>query len=103
MERVLVTGASGFIGSFIVSEGLDRGLEVWAGVRGSSSRAYLQDGRIRFAQLNLGDKTRLKPQLEALRAEMGDTPGTMWCMPPVPPSACVWRTSTAPTRMARPI
>lgn len=75
MERVLVTGASGFIGSFIVSEGLDRGLEMWAGVRGSSSRAYLQDGRIRFAQLNLGDKTLLKPQLEALRTEMG---GASW-------------------------
>lgn len=71
MERVLVTGASGFIGSFIVADGLERGYEMWAGVRGSSSRAYLQDKRIRFAQLNLNDKTELKPQLEALRDEMG--------------------------------
>ncbi len=75
MERVLVTGASGFIGSFIVSEGLNLGYEMWAGMRGSSSRAYLQDERIRFAELNLGDKTVLKPQLEALKAQMG---GAKW-------------------------
>ncbi len=75
MERVLVTGASGFIGSFIVADGLERGYEMWAGMRGSSSRAYLKDERIRFAELNLNDKTVLKPQLEALREEMG---GQKW-------------------------
>ena len=45
---ILVTGASGFIGSFIVEEALNQGYEVWAGVRSSSSRKYLQDKRIRF-------------------------------------------------------
>lgn len=70
----MVTGASGFIGSFIVAEGLERGYEMWAGVRGSSSRDYLKDERICFAQLNLNDKTVLKPQLEALRDEMGGQP-----------------------------
>ena len=47
---ILVTGASGFIGSYIVQEGLDKGFEVWAGVRGSSSRGYLQDERIKFSR-----------------------------------------------------
>ena len=74
MERVLVTGASGFIGSSIITEGLELGYEMWAGVRGSSSRAYLKDERIRFAELNLNDKTALKPQLESLRTEMGGQP-----------------------------
>ena len=50
-EKVLVTGASGFIGSFIVEEGLARGYEMWASVRKSSSRQYLQDERIREAYL----------------------------------------------------
>ena len=53
MERVLITGASGFIGSFIVEEALQRGMEVWAAVRKSSSREWLQDDRIHFIELNL--------------------------------------------------
>lgn len=69
--RILVTGASGFIGSFIVSEGLERGHEVWAGVRRSSSRGYLQDPRIRFAELDLGSPDRLRTQLLDLKKEMG--------------------------------
>lgn len=68
---VLVTGASGFIGSYIVQDGLDRGFDVWAGVRGSSSRGYLQDERIHFAQLNLADPVQLRQQLSALKEQMG--------------------------------
>lgn len=52
MPSILVTGASGFIGSFIVEEALSRGYAVWAGVRASSSRAYLQDARIGFLELD---------------------------------------------------
>lgn len=69
--RILVTGASGFIGSFIVEEGLRRGFEVWAGVRGTSSRRYLQDERIRFAQLDMQNATKLHDQLLAYKEEMG--------------------------------
>lgn len=103
MESVLVTGASGFIGSFIVAEGLERGYEMWAGMRGSSSRAYLQDGRIKFARLNLNDKTMLKRQLEDLRREMGGRRWDYVVHAAGAPSACVWRTSTAPIPTARPI
>jgi nucleoside-diphosphate-sugar epimerase len=69
--RILVTGASGFIGSYIVQEGLDKGFEVWAGVRGTSSRGYLQDERIRFAQLDLSDPDTLLRQLREYKEEMG--------------------------------
>lgn len=48
--KILVTGASGFIGSFLVEGGLERGMQVWAGVRQNSSRKYLQDERIRFGR-----------------------------------------------------
>ena len=41
LKKVLVTGASGFIGSFLVEGGLEREMQVWAGVRKSSSRTYL--------------------------------------------------------------
>jgi len=61
--KILITGASGFIGSFIVEEALSRGFETWAAVRKSSSREYLQDERIHFIELNLSSKEQLVEQL----------------------------------------
>ena len=69
--KILVTGASGFIGSFIVEEGLVRGHEVWAGVRGNSSRKFLGDSRIGFVELDFSSIDRLKGQLSAFRQEHG--------------------------------
>ena len=70
-KRILVTGASGFIGSFLVQGGLDRGLQVWAGVRKTSSRKYLQHPDIRFAELDFADVNHLEQQLAAHKAEHG--------------------------------
>lgn len=61
--KILVTGASGFIGSFIVEEGLRRGMEVWAAVRQSSSKQFLTDPKIHFIELDLSSKTNLEEQL----------------------------------------
>ena len=61
--KILVTGASGFIGSFIVEEALRRGFETWAAVRKSSSKAFLQDERIHFIELNLSSEEQLRQQL----------------------------------------
>jgi nucleoside-diphosphate-sugar epimerase len=61
--KILVTGASGFIGSFIVEEALRRGLETWAAVRGSSSKKYLQDEHIHFIELDFSSEERLRQQL----------------------------------------
>lgn len=62
-KRILITGASGFIGSFLVEKALREGYETWAGVRKSSSREYLKDDRIQFLDLSFGDKNKLKEQL----------------------------------------
>ena len=62
--KILITGASGFIGSFIVEEALRRGFETWAAVRKSSSTAFLQDERIHLIALNLSDEEQLKEQLK---------------------------------------
>lgn len=62
-KKILVTGGSGFIGSFIVEEGLRQGYEVWVAVRKSSSKAFLQDSRIHFIELDLGSKQQLVQQL----------------------------------------
>lgn len=66
-EKILITGASGFIGSFIVEEALNRGFEVWAAVRKSSSRQFLQDERLRLIELDLGSENRLKEQMKDCR------------------------------------
>ncbi len=63
-QKLLVTGASGFIGSFIVEEALRKGFEVWAAVRKSSSKAFLTDSRIHFIELDLSSEKRLTEQLK---------------------------------------
>ncbi|MBQ0049485.1 MAG: NAD(P)-dependent oxidoreductase [Bacteroidales bacterium] len=70
-RNILITGASGFIGSFIVEEALRQGYTVWAGVRSSSSRQYLSDPRIHFAELDLSDVTHLCEQFKKLNQETG--------------------------------
>lgn len=70
-KKVLVTGASGFIGSFLVEGILERDMQVWAGVRKTSSRRYLQDPRIRFAELDFTDSEKLEAQLASHKKEHG--------------------------------
>lgn len=62
--KILITGASGFIGSYIVEEALRRGMDTWAAVRRSSSREYLQDERIHLLELDLSSRDKLVQQLE---------------------------------------
>lgn len=69
--KILVTGASGFIGSYAVEKGLEMGFSLWAGVRSGSSRRYLGDGRIGFIELDFSSRERLVEQLEAFKASHG--------------------------------
>ncbi len=69
--KILITGASGFIGSFMVEEGLRRGDEVWAAVRATSSRRYLQDERIRLIELDFTRRKVLDAQLAHHKQEQG--------------------------------
>ena len=62
-NKILITGASGFIGSFIVEEAINRGYEVWAAVRRTSSKKYLQEPGIHFIELDFGSEKKLKEQL----------------------------------------
>lgn len=59
MKKILITGASGFIGSFLVEEALKRNYEVYAGIRKTSSKDYLRDARINFLELDFSDHEAL--------------------------------------------
>ena len=69
MKSVLITGAGGFIGGFLVEEVLKRGYDTWAAVRSTTSREFLQDERIHFIELDYDDQDRLE---ETLRDHMGE-------------------------------
>jgi nucleoside-diphosphate-sugar epimerase len=64
MKRILITGASGFIGGFLVEEALRRDWEVTAAVRPTSDRTWLQDSRIRFLELNFRSEADLQEKLK---------------------------------------
>lgn len=68
-EHILITGASGFIGSFLVEEALNRGMEVWAAVRKGSSMRYLRDERIHKVELDLSSVSQMQKALSALRID----------------------------------
>lgn len=68
MKRVLVVGAGGFAGGFIVAEGLRRGYEMWAGVRESTSRQWLADPRIKFLNLDFSRPESLAAALSTALA-----------------------------------
>lgn len=62
-KRILVTGASGFIGSFLCAKGMELAYEVWAGVRNTSSRKFLNINDLNFIELSFEDKKLLAEQL----------------------------------------
>ncbi|MCL3782600.1 NAD(P)-dependent oxidoreductase [Prolixibacteraceae bacterium JC049] len=69
MANVLITGASGFIGSFLVEKGLELGHTIYAAIRQSSSKKYLQDKRINFVYVQLDNTESLTQQWKQLKAE----------------------------------
>lgn len=71
MKNILITGASGFIGSFLVEEALLKGYEVLAGVRKSSSRKFLQHDNIKFIELDFSSIKTLAEALKSFQVKHG--------------------------------
>ncbi len=59
MARILITGASGFIGGYLVAGALKNGHDVTAAIRAGSDRTRLNDPRLTLLDLPLNDVARM--------------------------------------------
>ena len=64
MKKVLITGASGFVGYHLIVTAIAQGLDVYAAVRKNSDIAHLKELDINYVNLNFGDVAELKTELE---------------------------------------
>ena len=67
--RVLIVGAGGCLGGYLVAEGLRLGWEVWAGVRESTKRDRFTDARINFINFDFENPGSL---VNAMQDALGD-------------------------------
>ncbi len=63
MKTVLITGASGFIGSFLTQEAIKRNYKVYAGIRKTSSTKYLDTKKINIVEFDFSSKKSIKKTL----------------------------------------
>ncbi len=68
-KKILITGASGFVGGFLVKEALNRGLEVFAAIRKTSNKQYLTDSRINFIYPDFENIKELSQHLTDLKPD----------------------------------
>ena len=66
-DKVLVTGASGFVGSAVARKLLDRGFAVRALVRPTSPRFHLAGLDLEFAEGDLRDAATVRPAMAGVR------------------------------------
>jgi nucleoside-diphosphate-sugar epimerase len=58
-KKILITGANGFIGSFLVEEALRRNYDVYAGVRAKANTKFIADKPIHFFRMDFSDPKAL--------------------------------------------
>lgn len=78
MKTLLIIGAGGFIGGFIAKTALERGYDVWAGVRKTTSRKYLADARLKFVEFDYDNTQSVRDALVANRPESGRWDCIIW-------------------------
>lgn len=63
-ERVLITGASGFVGYHLIEAALSKDLEVYAGVRLTSKISHIQPLPIQFTYTDFSDPKEIRKDFE---------------------------------------
>ncbi len=70
-KKILITGASGFIGSFLVEEAIKRNYSTFAGIRKSSSKEYLTNNNTHFIEFNFSNENALDKSLQEFTTQHG--------------------------------
>jgi len=63
-RKLLITGANGFIGSYLTEEAIKSGFDVYAGVRKTSNREYLKGLPVKYVELDMENPVKLKAMIE---------------------------------------
>jgi len=66
MKKILITGATGFIGNFLVDEALKRGYETTIAVRKTSKFKHQENKNIKIIQFDFSDSDRLNILVRSL-------------------------------------
>lgn len=64
--RILITGASGFIGQFLLQKALDQGWEVWAAVHKTTQKGLLSDPRVKTIRLDYSSSDSIRTMVDAM-------------------------------------
>lgn len=64
MKKVLITGASGFLGFHLIQAALESKMEVFAAIRKSSDIEHLKDLNIQYALVDFGSVDSLRKDIE---------------------------------------
>lgn len=73
-KRILITGATGFIGGYLVSEAQCLGLEVWIAIRPASDRKRAEALGAQIIELDYADETSMIRAIEAVLPSDGSAP-----------------------------
>lgn len=71
-KNILVTGASGFIGSFLIEAALKRNYQTVAGLRATSSKKYLNDPAVRFLDMDFSTDESLDQAIQTFVTNYGN-------------------------------
>lgn len=70
-KSILIVGASGFVGRFLVKGSLHRNYAIAAGIRNSTSDRHLTDKNLNIIRFEYADKDLLTKQLAQLKKDFG--------------------------------
>jgi len=71
MKTLLITGATGFTGHFIVDEAIAQNYKVIAAIRKNSRTEFLINRKVEIIQLTINDKKLLSEELKSLKKKFG--------------------------------
>jgi UDP-glucose 4-epimerase len=70
-KSILITGASGFIGSCLVEKAIEKGYQTFAVIRKNSNKQYLQNPAVNFVEFDFNNAPSLDKALQDFKAQFG--------------------------------